>query len=294
MKLPAFSYVAPTSLGEAVEALAAGAPDAQPLAGGQSLLPAMALGMVRPTMLVDLGLVPGLDALEAAGHGTVVIGAMARQRAVERHPELLRRCPAIGEAAGHVGSVPVRNRGTVGGSIANADPGAEWPCLLLALDGEVDATGPEGSRTIRGVDLYPAPFAAALAPGELLTEVRLRLPAGPAGAAFRELALRSGASAIVGVAAVLGTDPVGTVHHARVAVLNGGSTPMRADAAERVMLGRAPTDDAVDEAIAAVRDEVDPPGDRSFSAGYRRHLAGTLAGRALRAARDRIGGRAAW
>jgi carbon-monoxide dehydrogenase medium subunit len=194
----------------------------------------------------------------------------------------------VAEAGGLIGSVAIRHRGTVGGALAVADPAAEWPCIFVALDGEVDVAYPNGVRTIPAAEMFAGPFRSSLGRGELLTEARFRLPPPGSGSAFVELSLRHAARAVLATAAVLETDPAGRVVRARLALANAGPTPLRATAAEATLAGERPTDEAIADAAAAVRAAVDPPGDATFSQGYRRHLAGTLAERALVAARDRL------
>jgi carbon-monoxide dehydrogenase medium subunit len=286
VKLPPFRYHRAHGLDEALHLLA-GDEGTVALAGGQTLLPSMTLGMSRPGTLVDLGPIPGLGGVAVDGD-VVSVGAMARHRMLERHPEVLNRCPMVAEAGALIGSVAIRHRGTVGGALAVADPAAEWPCVAVALDGEVDVARVDRVRTVPATELFAGPFRSSLAHGELITGLRLQLPPPRSGSAFVELSLRHAVRAVVGAAAVLETDLGGRVVRARVAVANAGPTPMRAVAAEAALAGERPTDEAIAEAAAAVRAAVDPPGDATFSTDYRRHVAGTLAERALLAARDRL------
>lgn len=288
MKPAPFEYVAPTSLDEAVAALAGGG-DAKVLAGGQSLVPLLAMRLATPRLLVDLNRIPGLDEVRLED-GTLELGAMTRERTVEELPGLAARCPMVAEAVAAIGHVAIRNRGTVGGSLAHADPAAEWPALLLALDGEVEATGPAGTRTIAGRDLFVTYFTTSLEPTEILTRVRLRLPPLGAGSAFVEFSRRHGDFALAGAGAMLALGPDGTVAEARVALIGVRDTAVRAERAEELLSGERPTDEAIRAAAEAVDEVLNPVSDVHASAGFRRHLAKVMARRALLAARARARG----
>src|SRR5574338_334622 len=172
MKPPPCDYRAPASLDEAVAALAEHGDEAKVLAGGQSLVPLLAFRLARPSVLVDINRVPGLDGI-ALENGTLSVGALARERDVELTPGLSERCPMITDAIEQIGHVAIRNRGTVGGSLVHADPAAEWTALALALDGEVDVIGPAGVRTVPASEFLVSYFTTSLAPDEILTRVRL-------------------------------------------------------------------------------------------------------------------------
>jgi carbon-monoxide dehydrogenase medium subunit len=290
VKAAPFDYVAPTTLEEAVSILAERGDAAKILAGGQSLAPLLVMRLARPELLVDINGIPDLDAIRLED-GVLRIGAMARQRAVEQDPAVRERFPLVTEAVATIGHVAIRNRGTVGGSIAHADPAAEWPALLLALDGEVEVVGPGGVRAIGADELFVTVLTTSLAPDEIVREVRLRLPNGAVGTSFQELARRHGDFAIVGVAAVLGLEN-GAVTHCRLALSGVGDTAVRARAAESSLLDGPAGGPAGDEAIAAAArmaaDEIQPSGDLQGSAAYRRKVASVLVRRALVAARDRV------
>ena len=197
MKPPRFDYHAPASIDDAVALLARYGGDAKVLAGGQSLMPMLNFRLARPAALVDVNRIAAL-AYVREDNGTVAFGAMTRQRTIEFSPVVARRLPLLLEATRWVGHLPIRSRGTIGGSIAHADPSAEYPAVLTALDGEVVAQGPRGRRTLKAEELFETYLTTRLAPDELLVEVRL--PATPAGAghAFEEFARRHGDFAIVG------------------------------------------------------------------------------------------------
>ncbi|HEU0337175.1 MAG TPA: FAD binding domain-containing protein [Gaiellaceae bacterium] len=289
MKPPPFEYVAPRSLDEAVAALAEHGDEAKVMAGGQSLVPLLAFRLARPSVVVDVNRVAGLEGARLEGD-TLELGALTRQRDVELLPGLRERCPMVVEAVEQIGHVAIRNRGTVGGSLAHADPAAEWTALALALDAELDLHGPGGTRTLPARDFLISYFTTALQPDEVLTRIRLRVPNGRTGSCFLELARRHGDFAIAGVGALVSLGADGTVADARVALIGVGERAVRADAAERVLRGAEPTGDVVAEAAAAVDGEIEPNGDIHASADYRRHVAGVLVRRALETAVTRARG----
>lgn len=288
MKPPPFDYLAPSSLEEAVEAMARYGDEAKLLAGGQSLVPLLAFRLAGPGVLVDLNRVEALDYLHAED-GRLVIGAMTRHRTVQDLPGLRRRCAMLAEGVELIGHVAIRNRGTVGGSLAHADPAAEWPALALALDGECEVVGPRGTRTLAIDELFVTYFTTTLQPDEILKEVRLRLPAGRVGSTFVELTRRHGDFAIAGVGALLALDGEGSVSDARLTLIGVKDQAVRARAAEEVLVGSKPDDALLDEAVALVDGAIEPSDDLHGSASYRRHVARVLARRALVEARARAG-----
>ncbi len=290
MKPPPFDYLAPASLEEAVAALAENGDEAKVIAGGQSLVPLLAFRLARPSLLVDINRVPGLDGVELE-NGTLTVGALARERDVELTPGLRERCPMVVEAIEQIGHVAIRNRGTVGGSLAHADPAAEWTALALALDGEVELIGPGGVRTMPASDFLVSYFTTALAADEILTRVRLRIPGGRSGSCFLELARRHGDFAIVGVGALVTLDADGSIADARLGLIGVGQTAVRATEAEAVLRGERPTAQRFAEAAEAAASDLHPNGDIHASADYRRHVADVLVRRALDTALERaIGG----
>ncbi len=287
MKPAPFDYVAPASLDEAVSALASGHGDAKVLAGGQSLIPMLALRLARPATLVDINRLPGLDGLREAS-GMLEIGALVRQRALERWAA--SRSPLFAEVLRHVAHPPIRNRGTIVGNVVHADPASELPALLLCLEGVVVARGPRGERMIPADRFYRAPLTTALGADELATAVRFTLPPAGAGWGFAEVSRRHGDFALVGAVAVLTGAGDGTVARARVAFFGAGGTPLRGLAAERVLEGRAPSPALLAEAARAAAAALSPDGDIHATAEYRRRVAATLAERTLTAALARCGG----
>jgi carbon-monoxide dehydrogenase medium subunit len=256
VKPPPFHYAAPTSVAEAVELLAAHADDeARVLAGGQSLVPLMNFRLAQPTHLIDLRRIEELTRIRTEGD-TLVIGAMVRQSDAEHAPEVALVAPLLAEALGYVAHTPIRNSGTVGGSIAHADPAAELPAVALALDAELVVTGPQGPRTVAAADFFRGPFSTAVDVGEILTEVRI--PRRPGGHAFVEFARTHGNFALVGVAAVIELDGA-TVARASIALSGVAPTPVRATAAEQTLTGTAA--DAAAISAAAHADVLSPAGD---------------------------------
>jgi aerobic carbon-monoxide dehydrogenase medium subunit len=284
MKPPRFDYHAPQSVDEAVALLARYGGDAKVLAGGQSLMPMLNFRLARPAALIDVNRIPAL-AYVREDNGTVAFGAMTRQRTIEFSPVVAERVPLLREATRWVGHLPIRSRGTIGGSIAHADPSAEYPAVLTALDGEVIAQGPRGRRTLAPGALFETYLTTTLAADELLVEVRL--PAVPAGAgcAFEEFARRHGDFALVGIAAMVSRD--GTRVRARLASAGAGPVPVRLRAAEEILERDGLGDAAIEAAGARAAELVEPDTDVHASADYRRHLTRVLTARALKRARER-------
>jgi CO/xanthine dehydrogenase FAD-binding subunit len=268
-----FDYVRAGSLEEAVAALAEGGDDAKPLAGGQSLVPALSMRLVRPSLLVDLNRA-GLDHVSA--NGSLRLGATVRQAALASDE---RVHPLVREALPFVGHVVTRNRGTVGGSIAHADGAAELPLCLVALDGAVVVEGPAGRREIPAADFFVTHFLTTLAPGELVVETRWPLP-GAESSAFEEVALRTGDFAQSMCALVLARDAGGAIVEARVAVGAVTEKPTRLEEVERLLAGSTGAEAAADAGALAAR-LVDPAGSMHASPRYLRALTGTLVARAI-------------
>jgi CO/xanthine dehydrogenase FAD-binding subunit len=264
--------------------------DAKVLAGGQSLMPLLNFRLLRPAALIDLNRVASLSYIKEVD-GQVRLGAMTRQRAVEFSPVVRQRLPLLVEATRWVGHLPIRTRGTIGGSIAHADPAAEYPAVLTALEGEVVTRSPRGERTLRPADLFQTYLTTTLEPDEILTEVRL--PAMPAGAgyAFVEFARRHGDFALVGIAALVVMEGK-RLARARLATAGASPVPVRLKAAEQILERDGLSDEAIAAAAARASELVAPDSDIHASADYRRHLTGVLTGRALKRARERAEGRA--
>ncbi|MGD9986228.1 FAD binding domain-containing protein [Pseudonocardia sp.] len=280
MKPAPLDHVRASSLDHAIESLVAGDGDAKILAGGQSLVPLLAMRLAQPATLVDLGGLRDLDYIRDDG-SHVEIGAMTRSRVVETSPIVAGALPLLPAALRHVGHVTIRNRGTLGGSVAHADPAAEAPSVLRALDAEIVATGPAGRRTIPAADFFQGFLLSALDADEILTAIRI--PRQPAGSvvAVEEFARRHGDFALVAVFGTARLGATGEIEDMRIGVAGAASTPLRAEAAERLLVGRSPTPDVVAAAAAAVAEATDPAEDIHAPAEYRRHLAEVLTRRCL-------------
>jgi CO/xanthine dehydrogenase FAD-binding subunit/aerobic-type carbon monoxide dehydrogenase small subunit (CoxS/CutS family) len=279
MKPPPFDYVAPASLDEAVAALAAAGGEAKALAGGQSLVPMLNFRLLRPALLVDLNRIPGLSCIAECGDG-LRVGAMTRHRMIETSPLVAARFPVLAAAMRHVAHLAIRNRGTIGGSLAHADPAAELPLLTLLLDAGIETVSPRGTRVIPAAEFFQGALTTALAEDELVT--RIDFPALPPGTGwgFVEMARRHGDFALAAVAATLSLAD-GRCREARIALLGAGDTPRRAAVAEALLLGELPSEAAIAAAANAARAEAEPSSDLHASADYRRHLIEALTRRAL-------------
>lgn len=273
-----FDYARPAGLDEALELLGRPGGDAKILAGGQSLVPLLNYRLARPRLVVDIGRLP-LAGIAVAG-GRVRIGALTRYHALEESADLARHAALVAEAARLVGNVRVRSLGTLGGSLAHADPAGEMPLAMLALDAEVTARSVRGSRRLRARDLFTGYLTTALEEGELLTEIEMDDTRGQ-GAAVEELARRAGDFALVAVAAVLGVDRRGRVDDARLAYGGVGPVPRRSPRAEDALRGHEPGADRLAAAARAARAEIIPGGDAFASAAYRSLLVEVLTRRAL-------------
>lgn len=284
MKPSVFDYYRPRTVDEALSLLAQYAGDAKPLAGGQSLIPAMNFRMATPAVLVDLNELSELAYIEDGLDG-VRVGGMTRQRAVERSAAIAAKAPLVTETMPFIAHPAIRSRGTIGGSLAHADPAAELPAVMLALNAQFGLRSSVGTRTVEADDFFVSLFATAVQPGELLTEIVI--PKAPArhGYAFQEVSRRHGDFALVGVAASITLDAQGRCASARVALLSVGDRPMLAQHAAAVLIGQTPSPEVIRAAAdAAAAQDIDPSSDIHASAKYRRHLAGVLTRRVLAAA----------
>ncbi len=286
MKPAAFEYAAPKSVAEALALKTEYGEEAKYLAGGQSLIPAMNFRVMQPTALIDLNGLDELAYIREEGD-ELRVGALTRYSAVERSPLVAERLPLAIEVVQHIAHPQIRNRGTVGGSLAHADPAAELPVLLNVLSGRVRAESPRGSRWIAAGDFMIGPFTTVLEPDELLVEVALpALPPG-VGAAFQEVSRRHGDYAMLGAAATLSIGTDGKIAAARLVFLNAGDTPRAAGAAIIRLIGQTPGDDVFANAATAVDADIEPMGTLHASPDYQRHLARVLARRVLTQAAQR-------
>ncbi len=291
MKSPTFAYERPQSLAEALALLAQKGADARPLAGGQSLIPMLALRLARPSVLVDLGRVEGLDELTLQD-GVLVIGAMVRQRQLERNALVAEHLPLLVAATKVVGHPAIRNRGTLGGSLAHADPSAEYPAVALALDAEFVIQGTRGERVIPAQEFFLGPFTTALATDELLTSIRFPIPPTHSGWGMAEVARRHGDFALAGAVALLARADDGTCARAAIALFGVATRPLRATQAEQALVGRPFTTETFREVATLATKSIDEPlSDVHGSAAYRRQLVPVVVRRALEEAAQRAAAR---
>jgi carbon-monoxide dehydrogenase medium subunit len=288
LKPAPFEYDAPGDVEETLDLLAEHGDDAKLIAGGQSLIPLMALRLARPARLIDVGRLAELQ--QIATNGRLTIGAGVRQRVAERAATVADRCPLMAQALPFVAHAPIRTRGTIGGSVAHADPAAELPAVALVAEAEMLVRRRGGERVVTAAEFFRGFFETALEPDELLVEVRL--PAWPArtGSAFHEVARRQGDFALVGAAAIVTLAPDGTIADARLGFTGVAPTPRRVADAEAVLRGRSPSADAFSDAAARVRAVLDPASDLHATAAYRTHVAGVLTAQVLADATQRSGG----
>jgi carbon-monoxide dehydrogenase medium subunit len=278
VKAPSFAYAKPRSLEEAFVLLRR-TEDAKVLAGGQTLLATLNMRLSTPAVLVDITGVPGLGGI-AVRDGVLRIGALTRHREIERSPEVAAHAPLLAAAAPHIAHVAIRNVGTLGGSLAHADPAAEWPACCVALDADIVVASRSGERRVKAREFFKGLFETALAFGELIAAVELPLLGAGYRSVFLELARRHGDYALVGVAAVA-KSAGGALADLRLAFLGAGTTPILARGAMAAAEGKRPAPDVVAAAQAALAGDLAPIGDLNGSPATKLHLARVLCGRAL-------------
>jgi carbon-monoxide dehydrogenase medium subunit len=276
----AFDYLAPRTLEEALSALSEQGEEAKLLAGGQSLLPLMKLRLASPKLLIDLARIPGLRGI-TRHEGKFVIGALTTHYEIESSGLLQKSCPLLPQVARAIGDVQVRNRGTIGGSIAHADPAADWPAALLALEAELRLVRRSGERVIRAEEFFLGPMTTALEPAEILIDVRL--PAAPRrwAGAYRKMAQQASGFAIVGVAVSLATDESGKCADIGIGVTGLSDKAFRAASAEERLRGKKLTAESIEESAAHAADGIEPLEDLHADAEFRAHLARVYTARAL-------------
>ncbi len=286
MKPAPFEYFSPRTLDEALSLLAEHGSDAKPLAGGQSLIPAMNFRLATPSVLVDLNAIDGLSDITEHGGG-LRIGGMTRQRALERSQPVAERAPLIAATMPFVAHAAIRTRGTLGGSLAHADPAAELPAVMLALEARFTLQTRGGSRIVSAADFFVGLFTTAIGPGELLVGIDVPgMPSG-SGVAFQEISRRHGDFALAGAAAIVSLDDAGRCTLARVALLSLSDRPVLAEQVSATLLGQVPAADAIRAAAeAAAARDIDPTSDLHASSTYRRQLAAVLTRRVLEQAVD--------
>jgi carbon-monoxide dehydrogenase medium subunit len=283
-----FGYIAAGSVEEATELLAKHGEEAKLLAGGHSLIPAMKLRLASPRYLIDLGRVPGLSGIIVDGE-TLAIGALTVHADVASSDLVRQRLPGLTEAATAIGDVQVRNRGTIGGSVAHADPAADFPVILTALNASFVLQGRSGRRTVAAKDFFLDFYTTALAPSEVLTEIRIPLPPAGAGSAYAKLPHPASGYVVVSAGALVVRDPSGRCLSAAVAIGGVDNTPRRASATEAALQGQPLTSEIIAAAAAKASEGSEPQDDLYASADYKRHAATVYARRAIEAAVKRAG-----
>lgn len=271
-----FEYLRPSTLDEAIALLKTHGEDAKVLAGGHSLIPAMKLRLAQPRYIVDIGRIHGMNHIRETG-GKIVIGAMATHYAIESSALLREKCPLLPETAGHIGDVQVRNKGTIGGSLAHADPAGDWPAAILALDADIELAGPRGRRIVKADGFFVDLLQTATAPDEVLVEIRV--PVTSKHVAYEKTEQKASGFAIAGAAVVVDQGGV------RVGITGVSAKAYRAKGVERSLAGQsAPTAEAIARAAALAGEKVEALGDIHASPEFRLHLAEVNTARALRRA----------
>lgn len=281
MKAPPFAYIRARTLAEVFELLETHGDSARLLAGGQSLLASLNLRLSSPAVLIDITHIPGLGGIRA-GNGTLRIGALTTHAEIERSEAIAQALPMLALAAPHIAHVAIRNVGTFGGSIAMADPAAEWPACCVALDAEFVIASKTGSRRVRARDFFQALYTTAIGPAEVLTEIEILIPGREYRSTFLELTRRRGDYALVGVAAIAKSTH-GALSDVRLAYLGVGQTPILAPAAMAVVEGQSLSSALIAAAAQALADDLHPGADADTTSATRLHLARVITGRALHA-----------
>ena len=284
-----FDYHRAGTLDEAIGLLARYGSDAKVLSGGMSLLPTLKLRLGSFGHLIDISRIAALEYIQEAGD-VVRIGAGTRQATLERSEVIRSRYGALADAVPLIADPLVRNRGTIGGNVANGDPANDGPAIMIALGAELVARGPSGERTIPASQFYKALYTTALAPNEILVELRLPLPPAKSGSAYRKLKRKTGDYAVAGVATRVELNAKGAVERAGIALTNVGPTPLEALAAQRSLIGKALGAQTIAEAARLAAEATEPSSDRRGSVEYKREMTRVLCGRALKAALERAGG----
>jgi carbon-monoxide dehydrogenase medium subunit len=281
-----FDYLAPKTLDEAISLLGKNPDEAKILAGGHSLIPAMKLRLAMPQVLIDLGRIKDLSYIRDDG-GKISIGAMTTHYQIESSDRLRDICPLLPEAAALIGDVQVRNKGTIGGSLAHSDPAADWPAAVISVGAEIVAVKAGGERIIKADDFFVEMLTTALQPGEILSEIRIKQPEGRFGQAYLKVAQPASGFAVVGVAVTLVRDAAGACQSASIGITGVASKAYRANGVETALVGSGLDAAAIAAAAAHATDGVDANGDLYASGDYRRHLAQVYTRRAIEAAASR-------
>jgi len=276
----AFDYQVPATIDEALSLLAANPDEAKILAGGHSLIPAMKLRLAQPGLLIDIGRIKDLAYIREEGD-QIAIGAMTTHYAIESSALLQKICPLLPDCASHIGDVQVRNKGTIGGSVAHSDPAGDWPAAVIALNAQMIAVGANGERTINADDFFVDLLTTALSPGEILREIRVPKPAGHFVHSYQKVRHPASRFAVVGIAVAIGLGADGSCESAGVGVTGVASKAYRAAGVEAALKGQKLNDETIAQAAAHATDGVDANSDLYASEDYRRHLAEVYTRRAL-------------
>ena len=282
-----FDYQAPATLEEAVSLLASDLDGAKILAGGHSLIPAMKLRLAQPQLLVDIARIKSLAYIREEGD-KILIGATTTHYQLESSDLLKSICPLLPDCAQNIGDVQVRNKGTIGGSVAHSDPAGDWPAAVLALGAELVLVGPNGERTEKAEDFFVDLFTTSLLPGEILREIRIQKPSGRFGQAYQKVPHPATGYAVVGIAVHLVLNDDGSCKSAAIGVTGVGAKAFRPQAVETALAGTSLDDNAIATAVSHVCDGVDPNADLYASSDYRCHLAQVHTRRAIQAAKSKV------
>jgi carbon-monoxide dehydrogenase medium subunit len=277
---PRFSLIVPSTVEEALDALSRYGEEAKVIAGGHSLIPLMKLRLASPKYLIYIGKIQGLSYIREEA-GKIRIGCMTTHAMIESSDLLRKKNLLLSETASKVGDLQVRNMGTIGGSLAHADPAADYPAAITALEGEIVARSVKGERVIKAQEFFKGPFSTALRSDELLVEVQVPSMEGYFGTAYEKLVFRATDYAIVGVAAVLELDRGGAIQRARVALTGVGSTPVRAKSVEEELIGKQASKDLIVKVSTRASEGLNPPSDIRASSEYRKAMAAVMTKRAL-------------
>jgi CO/xanthine dehydrogenase FAD-binding subunit len=287
MKPAPFRYIAARSLEQALALKAEHGDEARFLAGGQSLVPTMNFRLTQPAVLIDINPLAQLSGMQKSGPDSLHIGAMTRYRDLERDPATALDLPLVGEALPHIAHPQIRNRGTIGGNLAHADPASELPAIVVALAGQLRARSTRNDRWIAAADFFAGALTTTLAADEMLVEVKLPVAKPRSGACFMEVARRRGDFALIGVACIVRIDDDGRCAEARIGLCNAGNKPFLAEDAGESLVGRTLDSTQIDQAGELVQRAIDPGGSIHASKEFQRHLAGVLTKRALAEANKR-------
>jgi aerobic carbon-monoxide dehydrogenase medium subunit len=283
----AFDYQAPASLEEAVSLLSSDPDGAKVLAGGHSLIPAMKLRLAQPQLLVDIARIKSLAYIREEGN-RILIGATTTHYQLESSDLLKQICPLLPGCAATIGDVQVRNKGTIGGSIAHSDPAGDWPAAVLALDADLVLVGPNGERVVKAADFFVDLLTTDLQPGEILREIRIEKPSGRFGQAYQKVPHPASGFAVVGIAVHLVLNDDGSCKSAQIGVTGVGTKAYRAKSVEAALAGKSLDDQTIGSAASHVCDGIDPNADLYASSDYRCHLAQVHTKRAIEAARAQV------